>query len=268
MNYQTLIKTIKAKKNFLCVGLDTDFDKIPQHLLQSEDPIFEFNKKIIDATRDYCVAYKPNTAFYESMGASGWSSLQKTVDYIGDSHFIIADAKRGDIGNTAEQYAKAFFENMHCDSVTISPYMGGDAVTPFLKYKDKFVIVLALTSNESAKDFQYFGEQNQPLYEKVIRQSSQWGDEKNIMFVVGATKPEAFKHIRSIAPNHFLLVPGVGTQGGSVADVCKYGLNENVGLLINVSRQIIFASMGEDFEIKAKEAAMKFAEEMKKIIED
>ena len=262
MNYSELIATIKAKRNFLCVGLDTDYSKIPPHLLKTADPIFEFNKQIIDATREYCVAYKPNTAFYESMGASGWQSLQKTVDYIGDSHFIIADAKRGDIGNTAEQYAKAFFENMNCDAVTISPYMGGDAVTPFLKYKNKFAIVLALTSNESAKDFQFFAENNQPLYEKVIAQSNQWGDEKNVMFVVGATKPESFQNIRKIAPHHFLLVPGVGTQGGTVADVCKYGLNENVGLLINVSRQIIFASADENFAEKANEAAKKFAAEM------
>ena len=262
MNYDQLVATIQSKKNFLCVGLDSDINKIPKHLLKTDDPVFEFNKQIIDATRDYCVAYKPNTAFYESMGASGWSTLQKTVDYIGTSHFIIADAKRGDIGNTAEQYAKAFFENMPCDSVTISPYMGSDAVTPFLKFDNKFAIVLALTSNEGAKDFQYFADGEMPLYEKVIRQSFNWGDEKNIMFVVGATKAEAFKHIREIAPKHFLLVPGVGTQGGTVADVCKYGLNENIGLLINVSRQVIFASDAEDFADKARLAAMQLANEM------
>ena len=262
MNYDQLVATIQSKKNFLCVGLDSDINKIPKHLLKTDDPVFEFNKQIIDATRDYCVAYKPNTAFYESMGASGWSTLQKTVDYIGTSHFIIADAKRGDIGNTAEQYAKAFFENMPCDSVTISPYLGSVAVTPFLKFDNKFAIVLALTSNEGAKDFQYFADGEMPLYEKVIRQSFNWGDEKNIMFVVGATKAEAFKHIREIAPKHFLLVPGVGTQGGTVADVCKYGLNENIGLLINVSRQVIFASDAEDFADKARLAAMQLANEM------
>ncbi len=266
MNYHQLVATIKAKKNFLCVGLDSDFEKIPKHLLQLDDPIFEFNKKIIDATKEHCVAYKPNTAFYESQGAKGWGSLQKTVDYIGNSHFIIADAKRGDIGNTAQQYAKAFFENMHCDAVTISPYMGGDAVIPFLKFKEKFAIVLALTSNESAKDFQFFGDEKTALFEQVIQQSNHWGNEENIMFVVGATKPEYFKQIRAIAPNHFLLVPGVGTQGGSVADVCKFGLNENVGLLINVSRQIIFASSGIDFDTQANAAAKQFADEMKNYV--
>jgi orotidine-5'-phosphate decarboxylase len=262
MNLTELIDLIQQRKSFLCVGLDTDLSKIPAHLLNTADPIFEFNKQIIDATRNFCVAYKPNTAFYESNGSKGWESLQKTVEYIGSSHFIIADAKRGDIGNTAQQYAKAFFENMNCDSVTISPYMGGDAVTPFLKYKNKFAIVLALTSNEGAKDFQFITGNNQPLYEQVIKKSADWGNEENIMFVVGATKPEYFKHIRAIAPKHFLLVPGVGAQGGTVEDVCKYGLAENCGLLINVSREIIYASNQTDFAEKAAEVAQKYQQIM------
>ncbi|MEN9521775.1 MAG: hypothetical protein RL065_152 [Bacteroidota bacterium] len=262
MNLTELIAIIQQRKSFLCVGLDTDLSKIPAHLLNTADPIFEFNKQIIDATKDYCVAYKPNTAFYEANGSKGWESLQKTVEYIGASHFIIADAKRGDIGNTAQQYAKAFYENMNCDSVTISPYMGGDAVTPFLKYKNKFAIVLALTSNEGAKDFQFITESNQPLYEQVIKKSADWGNEENIMFVVGATKPEFFKHIRTIAPSHFLLVPGVGAQGGTVEDVCQYGLAENCGLLINVSREIIYASNQNDFALKAAEVAKKYQQIM------
>ncbi|MFM2048227.1 MAG: orotidine-5-phosphate decarboxylase [Bacteroidota bacterium] len=262
MNLTELIAIIQQRKSFLCVGLDTDLSKIPAHLLHSTDPIFEFNKQIIDATRNYCVAYKPNTAFYEANGSKGWESLQKTVDYIGSSHFIIADAKRGDIGNTAQQYAKAFFENMNCDSVTISPYMGGDAITPFLKYENKFAIVLALTSNEGAKDFQFLTDNNQPLYEQVIKKSAAWGNEENIMFVVGATKPEYFKHIRAIAPKHFLLVPGVGAQGGTVEDVCQYGLAENCGLLINVSREIIYASNQIDFAEKAGAVAQKYQQIM------
>jgi orotidine-5'-phosphate decarboxylase len=262
MNLAQLTALIQQRKSFLCVGLDTDISKIPTHLLTAEDPVFEFNKQIIDATRNYCVAYKPNTAFYESSGSNGWKSLQKTVDYIGTSHFIIADAKRGDIGNTAQAYAKAFFENMHCDSVTISPYMGGDAVKPFLQYENKFAIILVLTSNEGAKDFQFISSNNQPLYEHVIRKASHWGSEENIMFVVGATKPEYFQHIRDLAPNHFLLVPGVGAQGGTVADVCKYGLNKNVGLLINVSREILYASSSIDFAEKAKMVAHKYQIEM------
>jgi orotidine-5'-phosphate decarboxylase len=262
MNLTQLTTLIQQRKSFLCVGLDTDLSKIPAHLLSTDDPVFEFNKQIIDATRNYCVAYKPNTAFYESNGSNGWKSLQKTVDYIGTSHFIIADAKRGDIGNTAQAYAKAFFENMHCDSVTISPYMGGDAVKPFLQYENKFAIILALTSNEGAKDFQFITENNQPLYEHVIRMAANWGSEKNIMFVVGATKPEYFQHIRVLAPHHFLLVPGVGAQGGTVADVCKYGLNKDVGLLINVSREILYASPNTDFAEKAKIVAHRYQIEM------
>ncbi|MEY2829706.1 MAG: hypothetical protein RIQ33_1564 [Bacteroidota bacterium] len=262
MNLLQLTTLIQQRKSFLCVGLDADLSKIPAHLLTTDDPVFEFNKQIIDATGDYCVAYKPNTAFYETNGSKGWESLQKTVDYIGTSHFIIADAKRGDIGNTAQAYAKAFFENMNCDSVTISPYMGGDAVKPFLQYENKFAIILALTSNEGAKDFQFISSDNQPLYEHVIRKAANWGTEENIMFVVGATKPEYFKHIRALAPNHFLLVPGVGAQGGTVADVCKFGLNKNIGLLINVSREILYASPNIDFAEKAKMVAHKYQIEM------
>lgn len=267
MNKTELIQLIRQRKSFLCVGLDTDLAKIPSHLLSYDDPIFEFNKKIIDATRDYCVAYKPNTAFYEALGSKGWASLEKTVAYIGHSHFIIMDAKRGDIGNTAEQYARAFYQNMDADSVTISPYMGGDAVTPFTKYENKFAIVLALTSNDGAKDFQFITENNEALFEKVIRQSATWGSDENIMFVVGATKPEYFERIRKIAPHHFLLVPGVGTQGGSLPEVCKYGMNNDCGLLINVSRQIIYASSGEDFANKAGEVARQYQQEMSSILD-
>ena len=257
-----MINQIKEKQSFLCVGLDADIEKIPQHLLKEEDPIFEFNKQIIDATKDLCVAYKPNTAFYESLGAKGWESLQKTIDYIPSDIFTIADAKRGDIGNTSKMYAKAFLETLNFDSVTVAPYMGSDSVEPFLEIKNKWVILLALTSNKGADDFQFFDNGDEKLFEKVLRQSKQWGDTENLMYVVGATRPEMFTEIRSIVPDSFLLVPGVGAQGGSLAEVCKYGMNKDCGLLINSSRGIIYAGEGEGFAEKAKQSALTIQQEM------
>lgn len=263
MNKQQLIATIRQRKSFLCVGLDTDIQKIPPSLLQTEDPVFEFNRRIIDATRDYCVAYKLNTAFYELLGAEGWRILDKTFHYIGKSHFTIADAKRGDIGNTCDMYARAFFEQMNCDAVTLAPYMGRDSVQPFLKYPDKFAIVLGLTSNPSAADFQYLPLQGDKLlYQQVIQTAATLGTSDNMMFVVGATRAEWLKEIRAIIPNHFLLVPGVGAQGGSLEDVVKYGMNEEVGLLVNSSRAIIYASSGDDFDQRAGEEAFKMQQEM------
>jgi orotidine-5'-phosphate decarboxylase len=268
-----LIQQIKAKKSFLCIGLDTDLSKIPAHLLQQEDPIFEFNKAIIDATADLCVAYKPNLAFYESMGAAGWESLRKTMDYIPAHCFTIADAKRGDIGNTSAMYAKTFFEpaaaGFNFDSVTVAPYMGSDSVTPFLAYANKWVILLALTSNDGAKDFQFDSFENgEKVFERVLLKSSQWGSDENMMYVVGATRGEAFAAIRKLVPNHFLLVPGVGAQGGSLAEVCKYGLNKDVGLLVNSSRAIIYASNTIDFASKAREAALALQQEMEIILQE
>ncbi|MEX2379494.1 MAG: orotidine-5'-phosphate decarboxylase, partial [Vicingaceae bacterium] len=237
MNRKQLIEQIHQKQSFLCVGLDTDITKIPSFLLEFEDPIFEFNKRIIDATKDYCVAYKPNIAFYEAMGAKGWESLAKTIDYIPKDVFTIADAKRGDIGNTSAMYAKTFFQTYNFDSVTIAPYMGSDSVQPFLTQEGKWGIVLALTSNQGASDFQFEElKSGEKLFEKVLKTSSQWGNDSNMMYVVGATKAEKLIEIRKFVPNHFLLVPGVGAQGGSLADVCKHGLNKDVGLLINSSR--------------------------------
>lgn len=262
MNRHELIEQIKEKKSFLCVGLDADLNKIPQHLIGFEDPIFEFNKQIIDATKDLCVAYKPNIAFYESLGAKGWESLQKTIDYIPSNIFTIADAKRGDIGNTSKMYAQAFFETLNFDSITVAPYMGEDSVTPFLEFKNKWVILLALTSNKGADDFQFFEEDGQKLFEKVILKSQAWGNEKNLMFVVGATRPEMFLDIRKVAPDNFLLVPGVGAQGGELSQVCKYGINKDCGLLINSSRGIIYAGDGEDFAQKSREEALKIQKEM------
>ncbi len=263
MNKQALIESIRRKKSFLCIGLDSDFSKLPPHLQGLPDAQFEFNKQIIDATREYCVCYKPNAAFYESQGAKGWETLEKTVAYIGDSHFVLMDAKRGDIGNTAEQYAKAFFENMNCDAVTLSPYIGGDAIKPFTKYQDKFAVILALTSNESAAEFQISkSEKEISLFERVVAASYKWGNDDSIMFVVGATKTAYLQQIRKLAPLHFLLVPGVGTQGGSLAEVAHYGMNNSVGLLVNVSRQIIFASEGTDFATKAAEVAKNYQQQM------
>jgi orotidine-5'-phosphate decarboxylase len=268
-----LIQQIKAKKSFLCIGLDTDLSKIPAHLLQQEDPIFEFNKAIIDATADLCVAYKPNLAFYESMGAAGWESLRKTMDYIPAHCFTIADAKRGDIGNTSAMYAKTFFEpaaaGFNFDSVTVAPYMGSDSVTPFLAYANKWVILLALTSNEGAKDFQFDSFENgEKLFERVLVKSSKWGNDENMMYVVGATRGEAFAAIRKLVPDHFLLVPGVGAQGGSLSEVCKYGLNKECGLLVNSSRAIIYASNMIDFASKARVEAIAMQKEMEIILQE
>lgn len=267
MNRKKLIELIHTRKNFLCVGLDTDISKIPTHLLEFEDPIFEFNKRIIDATKEYCVSYKLNTAFYEAHGVKGWSAMEKTFEYIGNEHFKIADAKRGDIGNTCDMYAKAFFESMNVDSITIAPYMGSDSVLPFLKYENKWTIILGLTSNESAKDFQYIrSEVGEELYLEVIRKSAKWGSDENTMFVVGATKAEMLSNIRNIIPNHFLLVPGVGAQGGSLSEVVKYGINKDCGLLINSSRGIIYASSDSNFDEVANSEAKKLANEMSQFL--
>ena len=263
MNREELVHQIKSKRSFLCVGLDTDIKKIPTHLLELEDPIFEFNKQIIDATKDLCVAYKPNIAFYESLGVSGWVSLQKTLDYIPKNIFTIADAKRGDIGNTSNLYALAYFEEMNFDSVTVAPYMGSDSVTPFLEFKDKWAIVLALTSNKGGLDFQIIENKNgKQLFEQVLETSQNWGTDKNMMYVVGATRAEQLSEIRAIIPNHFLLVPGVGAQGGSVEEVAKYGMNADCGLLVNSSRGIIYASFDIDFAEKAREEAEKLQHNM------
>ncbi len=270
MNKQQLIEQIKIKKSFLCIGLDVDLEKIPSHLLALEDPIFEFNKQIIDATHHLAVAYKPNTAFYEAYGIKGWKSLQKTIDYINQNHpeiFTIADAKRGDIGNTSTRYAKAFFEDMNFDSVTVAPYMGSDSVEPFLAFADKFTVLLALTSNTGGLDFQVLkDDKGVTLYERVLQESKTWQNSDQLMYVVGATRPEYFGKIRKIVPDHFLLVPGVGAQGGNLQEVCKYGMNDNVGLLINSSRGIIYASSGKDFAIKAQEKAMEIQQEMYSVL--
>lgn len=266
MNRSELIKQIKNKKSFLCVGLDPDMDKLPKHLVEDEeDPIYEFNKAIIDATAPYCVSFKPNNAFFEAYGLSGLNSLERTIRYIKANypdHFIIADAKRGDIGNTSTMYAKAFFKRLNADAITIAPYMGSDSVKPFLAFKDKWAIVLGLTSNEGSSDFQQQKIDGRDLYLKVIESCAQWGTNENMMFVVGATKASLFTEIRKIVPDHFLLVPGVGAQGGSLQDVCKYGLTKDVGLLINASRSIIYASPDKNFADKAAEEAKKMAEEM------
>ncbi|WP_339918528.1 orotidine-5'-phosphate decarboxylase [uncultured Flavobacterium sp.] len=269
MTTQQLIEQIKIKKSFLAVGLDVDLDKIPKHLLELEDPIFEFNKAIIDVTHDLCVAYKPNTAFYEAYGIKGWMSLEKTINYINDTYpdiFTIADAKRGDIGNTSSMYAKAFFEDLNFDSVTVAPYMGKDSVEPFLAFQNKHTIMLALTSNEGAFDFQTLTVDGKELYKQVLETSNTWKNAENLMYVVGATKAEYFTEIRKIVPDSFLLVPGVGAQGGSLSEVCKYGMNANVGLLINSSRGIIYASNGNDFAEKARAEALKMQQEMSAIV--
>ncbi|TDE01696.1 orotidine-5'-phosphate decarboxylase [Flavobacterium sandaracinum] len=274
MTTQQLIDQIRIKKSFLAVGLDVDLNKIPQHLLALEDPIFEFNKAIIDATHDLAVAYKPNTAFYEAYGIKGWLSLQKTIQYINATYpdiFTIADAKRGDIGNTSSMYAKAFFEDLNFDSVTVAPYMGKDSVEPFLAFENKHTIMLALTSNEGAFDFQTLITNpeisgGKELYKQVLETSKSWKKSENLMYVVGATKAEYFSEIRKIVPDSFLLVPGVGAQGGSLSEVCKYGMNANVGLLVNSSRAIIYASNGTDFAQKARAEALKMQQEMEEII--
>ena len=267
MNRQELISQIKQKQSFLCVGLDTDIKKIPTHLLKLEDPIFEFNKQIIDSTKDLCVAYKPNIAFYESMGVSGWNALQKTLEYIPNDIFTIADAKRGDIGNTSNMYARTFFKNMNFDAVTVTPYMGADSVTPFLEFENKWAIILALTSNKGGLDFQKIEDKNgQQLFEQVLETSQTWGTIENMMYVVGATRAEQLSEIRAIIPNHFLLVPGVGAQGGSLQDVATYGMNSDCGLLVNSSRGIIYAGNGSDFAEKARIEAQKLQQEMAAIL--
>ena len=273
MTRQQLIEQIFTKKSFLCVGLDTDIKKIPNHLLGSEDPIFDFNKAIIDATAEYCVAYKPNLAFYESMGTKGIASFERTVKYLNDNypnHFIIADAKRGDIGNTSAMYARTFFEEYDLDALTVAPYMGEDSVTPFLGYDGKWVILLALTSNKGSHDFQLTEDKDgERLFEKVIRKSQAWAGDDRMMYVVGATQGAMFKDIRAVAPTHFLLVPGVGAQGGSLQEVCKYGMTKDCGLLVNSSRGIIYASSDTDFAeaaaAKAKELQAEMALELDKI---
>ena len=269
MNRKELVSQIRKKNSFLCIGLDTDIQKIPKHLLKFEDPIFEFNKQIIEATHDLCVAYKPNLAFYESLGSEGLKSLEKTIEIIPNDIFTIADAKRGDIGNTSTLYARAFFEKMNFDSVTVAPYMGKDSITPFLGFQDKWVIVLALTSNEGSNDFQQLttGGFEMPLYELVMKKCMEWGTDENMMFVVGATRADDFENVRRIAPNHFFLVPGVGAQGGDLKSIAEIGMNADCGLLINSSRQIIYASNGENFAEKAREEALKLQVEMKSLLQ-
>jgi orotidine-5'-phosphate decarboxylase len=269
MTTQKLVAQIRKKKSFLCIGLDVDLEKIPSHLLKEEDPIFSFNKAIIDATHHLCVAYKPNTAFYEAYGLKGWKSLEKTIRYLNKKYpeiFTIADAKRGDIGNTSTMYAKAFFEDLAFDAVTVAPYMGKDSVEPFLAFKNKHTIMLALTSNEGAFDFQTKKINEKEVYKHVLETSKNWQNSENLMYVVGATKAEYFKEIRKIVPNSFLLVPGVGAQGGSLADVCKYGISNNIGLLINSSRGIIYASKNENFAEKAALKAEELQIQMKEFI--
>ena len=266
MNKQQLFENIKRKKSFLCVGLDTDIKKIPEHLLKEEDPIFAFNKAIIDATAPYCIAYKPNLAFYESMGVKGWIAFEKTVQYIKSNYpdqFIIADAKRGDIGNTSAMYARTFFGELDIDSVTVTPYMGEDSVTPFLTYEGKWVILLALTSNKGSHDFQLTEDKDgERLFEKVLRKSQEWANDGNMMYVVGATQGRMFEDIRKIVPNHFLLVPGIGAQGGSLEEVCKYGMTSECGLIVNSSRAIIYADKSENFAKVAGEEARKVQAQM------
>lgn len=263
MNKAELFEQIKTKSSYLCVGLDTDIQKIPEHLKKADDPLFEFNKQIIDATIDYAVAYKPNIAFYEAHGLAGWKSLMRTIEYIPDEAFVIADAKRGDIGNTSKMYARAFFEEMSCDAITVAPYMGEDSVKPFLEFKKKWVILLALTSNQGGKDFQNLALENgDQLYERVLEKSQEWASDEEIMYVVGATKAEALSNIRRIVPEHFLLVPGVGAQGGSLEEVSKYGMNKQCGLLVNSSRGIIYADDTKDFAIQAGKQAQGLQNEM------
>lgn len=272
MNRQQLFENIKQKKSFLCVGLDTDIKKIPSHLLNEEDPIFTFNKAIIDATAPYCIAYKPNLAFYESMGVKGWISFEKTIKYLNENYpeqFIIADAKRGDIGNTSAMYARTFFEEMQLDALTVAPYMGEDSVTPFLNYEGKWVILLALTSNKGSHDFQLTEDATgERLFEKVLRKSQEWGNADNMMYVVGATQGKMFEDIRKVAPEHFLLVPGVGAQGGSLEEVCRYGMTSQCGLIVNSSRAIIYADSTENYATVAAEKAKEVQIQMAALLED
>jgi len=270
MNRKELFENIKRKKSFLCVGLDADLEKIPLHLLSDDDPVFAFNRAIIDATANYCVAYKPNIAFYESEGVKGWQSLEKTISYIKSKYpdqFIITDAKRGDIGNTSAMYARTYYENMDVDALTIAPYMGEDSVTPFLSYEGKWVVLLALTSNRGADDFQLTEDAHgERLFEKVLRVSQNWGTAENMMYVVGATQGRMFEAVRCIVPDHFLLVPGVGAQGGSLDDVCRFGMNDSCGLIVNSSRAIIYADSSEQFAAKAGETASEVQKEMEQIL--
>ena len=269
MTRDTLFQNIQRKESYLCVGLDTDIQRIPKHLLNTDDPIFEFNKRIIDATQQYAVAYKPNIAFYEAHGVKGWESLEKTIEYIPDDIFVIADAKRGDIGNTSKMYARAFFDNMNCDAITVAPYMGEDSVAPFLDFDNRWVILLALTSNAGGKDFQNLElSQGGELFEKVLEKSQEWGSPDQLMYVVGATRAEALNGIREIIPDHFLLVPGVGAQGGSLEEVSKYGMNSQCGLLVNSSRGIIYADSSEDFDKVAGQKAHEIQQQMLKYLDD
>ncbi|HEX7845047.1 MAG TPA: orotidine-5'-phosphate decarboxylase [Chitinophagaceae bacterium] len=270
MTRKQLVENIQNKKSYLCVGLDTDITKIPKHLLSEPDPVFAFNKAIIDATKDLCVSYKINTAFYEALGIKGWEAMEKTVHYIGSEHFTIADAKRGDIGNTSDQYAKAFFETMLFDAVTVAPYMGEDSVKPFLQYRGKWAIVLGLTSNDGANDFELRKMAREDtrhgvdefLYERVMKKVSEWGTTDNLMFVVGATQSDEFTHIRKLAPNYFYLVPGVGAQGGSLKEISEKAMNRDCGILVNASRAIIYASGKEDFAEQARKVAKDYQQEM------
>lgn len=262
MTKAALIEQIKQKESFLCVGLDPDLAKIPAHLLDLEDPLFEFCKAIIDATHPYAVAFKPNTAFFECHGAKGWEALRKTIAYIPEECLVIADAKRGDIGNTSSYYAKTFFEHMQADAVTVAPYMGSDSVKPFLAFDNKWVVLLALTSNEGAKDFQLSAENQPPLYEQVLKKSAEWGSPEQLMYVVGATRAEDIAKVRALVPDYFFLVPGVGAQGGDLDEVVRYGANQEIGLLVNSSRAIIYAANGPDFADAAKKEALKMQNQM------
>lgn len=266
MNRHQLVEQIYKKKSYLSIGLDTDITKIPKHLLSDPDPVFAFNKAIIDATGDLCVSYKINTAFYEAQGAKGWETMEKTVRYIGDEHFKIADAKRGDIGNTSDQYAKAFFETLPFDAITVAPYMGSDSVKPFLHHKGKWAIVLGLTSNEGAKDFELLHTGGEFFYEKVLEAVAVWGTTNNLMFVIGATQGSEFANIRKLMPHHFFLVPGVGAQGGSLKDISEKAMTKDCGILVNVSRGIIYASSKDDFDEAARNAAQQYSDEMKKYL--
>lgn len=272
MDYTKLFEQIKKKKSFLCVGLDSDIAKLPAHLSGAQDPVFEFNKQIVEATAEVTIAYKPNIAFYESRGVEGWVSLERTVRYIKEHYpeiFIIADAKRGDIGNTSQMYAKAFLQTLDFDAITVAPYMGEDSVTPFLQYENKWVILLALNSNKGAFDFQFFESgEGEKLYQKVLRKSQEWGNKQNMMYVVGATKAEMLGDIRNIVPDHFLLVPGVGAQGGSLEEVAKYGMNSHCGLIVNSSRGIIFADKTENFAVRAGEEARKLQQAMEQLLRE
>ena len=268
MTRQQLIQQINKKKSYLCVGLDTDISKIPSHLLKYKNPVLEFNKQIIDATYDVCVAYKPNIAFYEQYGAKGWETLEKTVNHIPANLFKIADAKRGDIGNTSNMYAKAFFEHLPFDSITVAPYMGEDSIKPFLEFKNKWVIILGLTSNKGAQDFQFLKSNKKPLFQNVMEKCMQYGTAENTMFVIGATKEAYFEEIRKFCPDYFFLVPGVGAQGGDLQKLSQYGMNKDCGLLVNATRSIIYASNGKDFAEKAREEALRMQKEMKKYLKE